>query len=54
MNCKETQKKETDGTKMLKLDQRQREGSYEVRKKELKNEGCEHRKKGSVKTKSVM
>ena len=51
VNYKETNKKEAEGTQRLTRDQRQRAGSYEVRKKELKNEGRKHRKKGSVKTK---
>ena len=54
INYKEIKKKEVDGTQRSTRDQRQRAGSYEVRKKELKNEGCEHRKKGSVKTKIIM
>ena len=39
MNHNEIQKKEEDRNQRLKRDQRQLEGSYEVRKKELKNEG---------------
>ena len=37
MNYKEMKKKKADGTQRLKRDKRQREGSHEVRKTELKN-----------------
>ena len=49
VNHKEMQKNEADGNQR-KRDQRQQEESHEVRKK-LKNEGHEHRNKGSMETK---
>ena len=47
VNNKEMQTNEADRNQR-KREQRQREGSHRVRNKELKNEGCEHRKKKNV------